>query len=243
MKRVVDYGAYVKLDEYEDKEGLIHISEISTSWVRNIRDHVREGQKLVLKVLRVNPQKNQVDLTLRRVTGKEKTDKMYQWKMEKRGESILENVAEKLGADQETVKKIRDTITQNHWSVFNALEEAVESSEQTFTKINIPEDWAKQLTEAARAKIKLERAKVRAVIELTCVGPDGVEAIKSALRNMKKIKKPKGVEVEVSYIGAPKYRLEVTAKNYEIAERTMKEAVEEALATMKSLGGEGQLLS
>ena len=56
VRRIVDYGAYVHLDEY-GKEGLLHISEISSSWVRNIRDHVREGQKVVLKVLRVNPEK------------------------------------------------------------------------------------------------------------------------------------------------------------------------------------------
>ncbi|HVO36618.1 MAG TPA: S1 RNA-binding domain-containing protein, partial [Candidatus Acidoferrum sp.] len=53
IQSVTDYGAYAKLDEY-DKQGLLHISEISSSWVRNIRDFVRENQKIVLKVLRVD---------------------------------------------------------------------------------------------------------------------------------------------------------------------------------------------
>ncbi|TMI33648.1 S1 RNA-binding domain-containing protein [Candidatus Bathyarchaeota archaeon] len=53
VTRVEDYGAYVKLDEFSGIEGLVHISEISTTWVRNIREHARQGQKLVLKVLRV----------------------------------------------------------------------------------------------------------------------------------------------------------------------------------------------
>jgi len=75
VTRIVDYGAYVKLDEYQGIEGLVHIQEISSTWVRNIRNHAREGQKLVLKVLRVNLQRNQVDLSLRRVTGREKTEK------------------------------------------------------------------------------------------------------------------------------------------------------------------------
>ena len=61
VKRVEDYGAYVKLDEFAGIEGLVHISEMATTWVRNIRDHAREGQKLVLKVLRVNPQRNQIE--------------------------------------------------------------------------------------------------------------------------------------------------------------------------------------
>ena len=67
VQRIVGYGAYVTLDEYEDKEGLLHISEISSSWVRNIRNHVRERQKVVLQVLRVDAAHGQVDLSLRRV--------------------------------------------------------------------------------------------------------------------------------------------------------------------------------
>jgi translation initiation factor 2 subunit 1 len=53
IETVTDYGAYAKLDEY-NKRGLLHVSEISSSWIRNIRDFVREGQKMVLKVLRVD---------------------------------------------------------------------------------------------------------------------------------------------------------------------------------------------
>ncbi len=87
VKRVEDYGAYVKLDEFAGIEGLVHISEMATTWVRNIRDHAREGQKLVLKVLRVNPQRNQIDLSLRRVTGREKSEKMLEWKKERKAEA------------------------------------------------------------------------------------------------------------------------------------------------------------
>ncbi len=46
-------------------EGLLHVSEISSSWIRNIRDFVREGQKMVLKVLRVDLEKGHIDLSLR----------------------------------------------------------------------------------------------------------------------------------------------------------------------------------
>jgi translation initiation factor 2 subunit 1 len=48
IETVTTYGAYAKLDEY-NKQGLLHVSEISSSWIRNIRDFVREGQKVVLK--------------------------------------------------------------------------------------------------------------------------------------------------------------------------------------------------
>ena len=59
VKRVESYGAYVGLDEFGEKEGLLHISEISSRWVRNIRNHVRPGQKVVLQVLRTDQSKEQ----------------------------------------------------------------------------------------------------------------------------------------------------------------------------------------
>src|SRR5436189_5402770 len=82
VTRVEDYGAYVKLDEYAGIEGLVHISETSTTWVRNIRDHARAGQKLVLKALRVDPQRHQIDLSIRRVTGREQSEKSPEGKQQ-----------------------------------------------------------------------------------------------------------------------------------------------------------------
>ena len=67
IEAITDYGAYAKLDEY-NKRGLLHVSEISSSWIRNIRDFVREGQKAVLKVIRIDLEKGHIDLSLRRVT-------------------------------------------------------------------------------------------------------------------------------------------------------------------------------
>ena len=75
IDRITEYGAYVTLDEY-GKEGFLHISEISSSWIRNIKDYIREGQKTVLKVLRVNIERDQIDLSLRRVSKRERIEKL-----------------------------------------------------------------------------------------------------------------------------------------------------------------------
>jgi translation initiation factor 2 subunit 1 len=94
--RIVPYGAYVTLDEYNNVEGLLHISEVSSGWVRNIGEHIREGQKTVVKVLRTDPQKMHVDLSLRRVSEREKKDKLLEWKQESRGRRLLDMAAEKI---------------------------------------------------------------------------------------------------------------------------------------------------
>jgi translation initiation factor 2 subunit 1 len=243
VSKIVDYGAYVKLDEYNEKEGLVHISEISSTWVKNIRDYLKEGQKVVLKVLRVNPEREQIDLSLRRVTQREKTEKMMEWKKERKAESILKRVAEKLNADQITLEKIKDALIKNFESMYDAFEEALENGEKALIEIGIPEDWAKALTELAKAKIKVKKAQLKAIVEITCKRPNGIDAIRSALINAKKIRKPKGAQIRIYTIGAPKYCFEVTAENYIQAEKLLSSAIKEAITSIESLGGGGRRLT
>lgn len=240
VKRVLDYGAYVRLDEYEGIEGLVHISEISTTWVKNIREHVREGQKLVLKVLRVDRERAQVDLSLRRVTGREKTDKMLEWKRAKKADSIIKGAAERLKADPGTTEKIRLLLYEKLENPYEAFQEAIEEGEGVFTKLEVPPEWATALTEVAKSKIKLEKAALTATIELACTGSEGIEAIRTALSNAKKVKKPKGASIRIYAIGAPRYRIEATAREYSEAEAVLGAAVDEATSTLKDLGGEGR---
>ncbi len=220
VTRVEDYGAYVKLDEFSGIEGLVHISEISTTWVRNIREHARQGQKLVLKVLRVSSQRNQIDLSLRRVTGREKSEKMLEWKKERKAEAILKSAADKL----------------------SPLEEALDEGPEVLVKGGLTSEWAQAIAEVTKTKIRLERSKVRGTVSITCHKPGGVEIIKQALTSAKKIRKPRGSEVKIYSIGSPRYRIEVQAPSFEAAEKTLSLAVEEALGTIKKAGGEGRKL-
>jgi len=74
--KVTDFGAFVELDEYGRKEGLIHISEVASGWVKYIRDHVREGQKIVCKVLYVDESKHHIDLSLKDVNEHQRREKI-----------------------------------------------------------------------------------------------------------------------------------------------------------------------
>jgi translation initiation factor 2 subunit 1 len=243
VTKVVDYGAYVKLDEYAGVEGLVHISEIASTYVKNIRVHVREGQKLVLKVLRVSTQRAQVDLSLRRVTGREKSEKMLEWKKVRKADSIIKGAAERLKVSEEDAAKIKSVIDEKFDNPYDSFEEAIDEGDETFTKLGVSEDWAKALTEVARSKIRLERAKVTGTVELTCTKTAGVEAIKQALRGAKKAKKTRGTSIKIYAIGSPRYRLEVRSKEITDAQATLNLAIEEVLSAIKGLGGEGRKLA
>ncbi len=238
VAKVVKYGAYVKLDEFEGREGLIHVSEVATTWVRNINNYLREGQKLVLRVLRVNRQRNEVDLSLRRVSGRERAETMLEWKRDKRGEGILKNTAEKLSADEATTASIRDKILQKYESVFDALEKSVKEGDEIFLKADVAPQWATALTENARAKIKMKKVTMSGTLELTTSKSKGVEAIRTALLNAKKVATSQS-SIRIYTIGAPRYRIEVDAPDYSDAETILSEAANEAITTIQGLGGEG----
>ena len=48
---IVKFGAFVQLDE--DYNGLVHISEISDEYVKEVSDHLSKGQKVKVKVLSI----------------------------------------------------------------------------------------------------------------------------------------------------------------------------------------------
>jgi translation initiation factor 2 subunit 1 len=113
IETVTDYGAYVNLGEY-DKRGLLHVSAILSSWVRNIRDFMREGQKVVLKVTRLNLEKGYIDLSLRRVTKRSKIEKIRQWKQDRKAKALLRGVADKIGlSNEEVLQKVSQTVVPN----------------------------------------------------------------------------------------------------------------------------------
>jgi len=153
VETITSYGAYVSLDEYGGKEGLLHISEISSRWVRNIRDWVREGQKVVLKVIRVNPRRGQIDLSLRRVSDFEKKRKFLEWKRKRRALSLLSTAAMRLNKPAEDViKAVWHRLEDEFGEVYAGLEAVAEEGPGLLLELGIPEDLAKAIAGAAAAR-------------------------------------------------------------------------------------------
>jgi small subunit ribosomal protein S1 len=63
VTNVMGYGAFVRLDD--QVEGLLHISELSWSPVRNIDEAVQKGSKVTVKILNVNPETEKISLSAR----------------------------------------------------------------------------------------------------------------------------------------------------------------------------------
>ncbi|MFG6148184.1 S1 domain-containing post-transcriptional regulator GSP13 [Halobacillus sp. B23F22_1] len=57
------YGAFVALDE--QVQGLVHISEVTHGYVKDINEHLTEGDEVQVKILNIDEEKNKYSLSIR----------------------------------------------------------------------------------------------------------------------------------------------------------------------------------
>jgi len=238
IESVMDYGAYANLDEY-NKRGFLHISEISSARIRNIRDFVREKQKMVLKVLRVIPEKGHVDLSLRRVTKRERIEKIKAWKKDRKGEVLLGAVAERVGLPVHEVYQKAGVILEEKYGLYEGFEKALKEGPEALTKLGVPEDISKVFAQVAEERIRIKLVKVRGTLEIRCMKPNGVKIIKDAFLDTRKSQKSRDVKVEFYVIAAPKYSVEVSADNWKRAEDLLEKVGTAVVTNVTKSGGQG----
>ena len=60
--KVMEYGAIVKLDTGES--GMVHISQVDKNYVKNIHDHVKENDRITVKVVGLK-EDGKIDLSVK----------------------------------------------------------------------------------------------------------------------------------------------------------------------------------
>jgi small subunit ribosomal protein S1 len=78
ITHLTKFGAFAKLAE--DLEGLIHISELSETRINHPKEVVKEGDQVTLRIIRIDPERRRIGLSLRKVDSPAYAD--LDWKME-----------------------------------------------------------------------------------------------------------------------------------------------------------------
>ena len=60
---ITKFGAFVSLPE--GKSGLVHISEIAYSYVNDVKDHLKEGQEVKVKVIGID-ENGRINLSIKK---------------------------------------------------------------------------------------------------------------------------------------------------------------------------------
>ena len=153
VREITSHGIYVSLDQYDGTNGFLHVSEISTGWVRNIDRVAKVSQKLVLKVIRANKSRREIDLSLRQVTNEERRAKVIEWKREERALAIVGAVKKKLGIDDSQERALKMKLEEQFGTLYEALETAAKKGEKGLAPLGLPDKTARAIAEIASEKI------------------------------------------------------------------------------------------
>lgn len=237
ITKVLDYGVFVDLQEYEGVQGFVHISQVSSSWVKNIRNFVKEGQIRAAKVVHRDSTKNQIDLSFNKVPANAQRKKIEEWRQSKRAQKLIEIIAKNKKEDSEKAwEEIAEPLLQNYDSLFEAFQAILLEGDAAAK--GVPQKWLKPLKEVIQKNVEIPRRTVRGTLTLTSYAPNGAELIKKSLISARDSNKD--AEVDIYYVGSGKYAVNVTAHDYKLGEKVMGRVAEKAIELIKSSRGTGE---
>ena len=226
--KVLNYGAFAKLEEYHGKEAFIHISEVSSGWVKNIRDHVRE--------------KGHVDASLKRIREDQRTKKIQHWKIEQKAEKFLELSAKSLGKSlNDAYDEVGYELMDIFGDVYGAFETAADDGAKSLTDEGISQEWADAITEIANKNITPPEVHISGYVDIETFVPDGVDVIIEALKAAED-NGDEEEEIKVQCVGAPRYRITVKSTDYILAEKALKAAADRCIEIVEASEGNGSFL-
>lgn len=79
---VQKYGAFVNSED-NNYDGLIHISEISYGYVKNVNDYLKIGDSIYAEVVEVSDKDNQLKLSIKDIDYKKMVQSLKEWLKQK----------------------------------------------------------------------------------------------------------------------------------------------------------------
>jgi len=240
VKKILYHSVFASIDEYDRKDGMIHISEVSPGRIRNLRDYVKEGKKIICKVLRVNHQRGHVDLSLRRVSVAMRKKKNTEIKQEQKAEKIMEIFSKKKDIP---MQKLYEDFGNKLWAEYGGL---YAFFQETIVNKNIldefvPETYREDLAKLIKDKIKPQTIEINRILELKSEASDGVNIIKDSLNKAMALAKKKKYDLSISYISAPRYSIKISSSDYKTAEKAMEEIASTIIKDIQSKKGYGEI--
>jgi translation initiation factor 2 subunit 1 len=231
VTKIQYHAVTVQLDEY-DKQGLIPISEVSPGRIRNIRDFVEEGKKVVCKVIKVDSERMQIDVSLRRANDSQKRSKADSIKQEQKAEKIIESLAEKT---KKPAKQLYDAIApkilKKYPWVYLAFDDLIEHNVSLET-YGIEKSTALELEQIVREKIKPKQVQIIEKVSLKTYNENGLQVVKDCFIKAKEA----DPTVQIAYLGGGSFRILVTEKDFKKAESLVSNIKE---SMQKEMGKKG----
>lgn len=205
VERIDKANVFVKIDN--NGEGTITMSEIASGRIRNIRDYVVPKKRIVCKILKISH--NRIELSLRRVSQKEREEILNQEKQERNYMSLIKAVTKE--KSQEIIDKIKE---KNNLIEF--IQESIESPKE-LEKICGKEN-ANKIIDVIKNQ-KQTKSIIKKEFKLKSTAPNGIKLIKDLLLEIEK--------GEIKYISAGRYSIKIENKDKKTAGKEIQGILEQ----------------
>ncbi len=236
VDKILDYGVFCSLLEYEGATGFVHISQVESSWVKNIRNYVKEGQMRVAIVQKIDKEKLQIDLSLTKVSERQQRLRIDEYKQLERNKKLVEAMAKTLN---KTKEEGWAAVAQPLMAAYGSLPlafEAIALDGARAAEDSVAKEWIPSLVETVQKNVRPSEKEVKGTLSIASTAPNGVDVVKTAL--LESQKNVSNATVHYSYLGGGKYLLKVISFDFKLAEKGLAQ-VQEKL--QKYIGHQGSV--
>lgn len=237
VQEIAEMGAYVKLLEYDNIEGMVLLSELSRRRIRSIQKLIRVGKNEVAVVLRVDKEKGYIDLSKRRVSAEDivKCDERYN--KSKAVHSILRHCAEKYGVSLEQLyQTVGWPLLRKYGHAYDAFKLSI-TDPSIFDGIEAPStEILEELKLYISRRLTPSAIKIRSDVEVSCFSYEGIDAIKAALEAATSVSTEQ-MQVRAKLIAAPLYEISTQALDKNQGVALLEKAVEKVAEAIEASGG------
>lgn len=209
--RVEPTAVFVELAS--GQEGAMVMSEVAAGRIRNLREYVFVNKQIVCKILQIN--KDHIQLSLRRVTGKEREEAQERFKKERTLRSVCKSILK-------DAQKVLDNIQQDI-PLADFYDQVKENPERI--KPYVTKEEAEKMVTALKTK-EDSKKQVKKTFTLTTTSETGLIDIKNILMNIK---------ASISYLGSSKFTLMVEDKEFKNANAQAHKLLEQIAQKAKDM--------
>ncbi|CAL4197571.1 unnamed protein product, partial [Meganyctiphanes norvegica] len=243
VRSIAEMGAYVHLLEYNNIEGMILLSELSRRRIRSMNKLIRVGKTEPVVVIRVDKEKGYIDLSKRRVSKEDVERCTEKFAKAKAVNSIIRHVGELLGytTDEQVEELYRTTAWhfedkyKKHACAYDVFKQAVVDP-SILDECNLSEETRTVLLSQIQRKLQSQAVKIRADIEVSCFEYEGIDAVKSALREGMSTSTEE-IPIRINLIAPPLYVMTTQTTEKQDGLKALEAAIENVKGKITSYGG------
>jgi translation initiation factor 2 subunit 1 len=124
--------------------------------------------------------------------------------------------------------------------MYDGFEQAAIQGHEALEDTDLSDAERDAIVDVARENVSVPYVTVTGYVDLRSPGPAGVDDVRSALEAASGGDNgtvPDEVDLDVTYVGAPEYRVRVQAPDYKTAESHLERGVERAREAIEAVGG------